>query len=80
MTTITSNKLKKTISEIDDQAQDGLSKISSIAHITHQLIDVKPMETLPHDIAQTLKTIQYLAEDLANSINCEAEEVGCNFE
>lgn len=73
------NKLKSTIETLDALSQDGFSEISTLAGVALKLMETPDAYLWPETIAQLLGTIRVKAEDIENLINCEAENVGCNY-
>lgn len=70
--------LRAAINDTDRLSQECLSEIASIANLAS--FRIKALNPGGHldDIDNVLTAISYRAEYLMNSINCAAEEVGCN--
>lgn len=71
--------LQIAITDMDCFSQEGFSKIATIARLTIKALEsgacVNPMD----DVINVLRVIWSKADDVQNLINCEAEDVGCNY-
>lgn len=72
------DELRAAIDLMDNLSQDGLSEITAIAKLA--LLGLESPESYRHldNIAHALKAIWSKANDTQDSINGEAERVGCN--
>lgn len=70
-------QLRDAIVLMDSLSQTGFSEIASIARMA--LVYLEQSNRSIDDIANALSAIQSRAEDIMNSINCQAEEVGCCY-
>lgn len=73
------DSLSDTIRVIDSLSQEGFSEISSIARLALAALETPDGYLNPEIIAQALRAIFGKAIDIKNSINCEAEGVGCHY-
>lgn len=71
--------LRNTVEAMDSLAQDGFSEIGAIANLALAMMEQPDGYLHPEIIAQALRTILGKAQDIGNSINCEAGDVGCNY-
>ena len=72
-------RLRLAITDIDSLSQSGFSDISAIAKMALLWLEHPDKAKHTDVISQALKLIWYRADDSENSINCEAEQVGCNW-
>ena len=72
------DELRAPIDLMDNLSQDGLSEITAIAKLA--LLSLESPDSYRHldNIAHALKAIWSKANDTQDSINGEAERVGCN--
>ncbi|WP_342616963.1 hypothetical protein [Rhodoferax sp. GW822-FHT02A01] len=72
-------KLHATVNLMDCLSQGGFSEISSIAKLA--LISLETPEGHRHldNVVRALESIWGKADEIQNSINWEAEQVGCNY-
>lgn len=74
------SRLQSAITDMDALSQEGFSEIAAIARLTLRAMEAPSTTTRDNeDIAQALRTIWGKADDIQNCINCEAENVGCNW-
>lgn len=79
MSTLTTiNDLKQTVTAIDSLSQQGFSDIRSIARLALTALESPDRSSLD-DIARGLRIIWGITDDIENLINCEAENVGCDW-
>ena len=71
--------LRDTVEFMDSLAQDGFSEISAIAKLALAQLEHPDGYLHPEIIAQALRAIWGKADNIANCINSEAEQVGCNY-
>ncbi len=71
-------QLRSSINAIDSLSQDGFSEISVIARLALVAMESKRGYSSV-DLALALQAIWKKAEDFENCINCEAENLGCNW-
>jgi len=74
--THTITELNNTINFMDALSQEGFSKIAGIAGMAANALKD---DTDSENMRQVFYAIKDLAQDINNSINCEAENVGCNY-
>ncbi len=74
-------KLHEAIETIDCFSQEGFSRIEAIAKLVASNIEATAIGSPAQrqTIITALKAIMYTAVDMGNSINCCAEDVGCNY-
>lgn len=72
-------ELRNAVSLIDCLSQGGFSQISSIAKLALSRLETPGGYQHIDDIANALESIWVKADDIQNCINCEAEQVGCNY-
>lgn len=72
-------RLQAAVYDMDCLAQGGFSEISAIAKLALAAMETPDGYRHPETIAQALRAIWGKADDIENCINCEAEEVGCNY-
>lgn len=75
----TTEKLRFAISDMDCQAQGGLSSIAAIAWLTLAALENPRTCNDLDSIADALESILAKALDTENCINATAEEVGCHY-
>jgi len=73
------NKLRKAVESLDEWSQMGCGKISVLARLALDWIDKNHLHGNFDTIETVLNMIWYQSDDMSNTINVEAEEVGCNF-
>lgn len=71
--------LQDTINTIDSLSQDGFSEISTLAGLALKFMETPDAYLCPETISRIFRTIRLKADDIENVINCEAENVGCNY-
>lgn len=74
-------KLRNVINTIDAISQAGFGQIEAISNLILKAMEVpnqNPLQLLG-DIGKALCCIKYRAEDSLNTINYEAESMGCNY-
>lgn len=76
--TPTTEELRQAVEEIDATSQEAFSEISAVARIALTALTTPAGANQLRDIARALTLIARVAEDSKNSINVEAETVGCN--
>lgn len=69
---------KSAVYEMDYLSQCGFTEISSVAKLALIALESPNAHRNPEHIAQAFVVILGRANDLMNSINCEAENVECN--
>ncbi len=71
--------LRNAVRNIDGLSQAGFSEIAAIARLA--LVCLGTPDGYRHlgNLAHALSAICGKANDIQNCINCEAEEVGCNY-
>lgn len=79
-TSPTKQALCEAITNMDSLSQQNFGWIESVSRLIKVSID----QGIEHkyqsdDIREAVSLIQYLATDAMNSINCEAEDVGCHY-
>lgn len=72
------DSLRITIEDIDNFSQTGFSRIAAVAQMALLAME-SPKGASLDEIAEVLQLIKYTAEDMENTINGEAESVGCNY-
>lgn len=72
-------QLRDAIESMDSLSEIGFSEIASIAKMALAYLETPNVGFRIEDIANALSAIQWKAEDIKNCINCQAEEVGCNY-
>lgn len=76
--------LARTISEIDAIVQSEAESLSATANLARRAVIAArkqasgALQSLLGDLAGVLATLSYQAGDLSNTVNGEAEAVGCN--
>lgn len=68
-------ELLEAVRTMDLYSQDALNKIEGLAKLALVSLESPSTYLYPGSLAETLKTIGYLAQDTSNSINCTAEGV-----
>lgn len=68
-------ELLEAVRTMDLYSQDALNKIEGLAKLALVSLESPSTYLDPRSLAETLKTIVYLAQDTCNSINCTAEGV-----
>lgn len=77
--------LARTISEIDAIVQSEAESLSATANLARRAVIAArkqasgAVQSLLSDLAGVLATLSYQAGDLSNTVNGEAEAVGCNY-
>jgi hypothetical protein len=75
----TMKELRDAIESIDGSSQHGFSKIAGIAHLARRVLRAESLSGLDRSaLASAMDAIAYLAQDTMDSINIQAEQVGCN--
>jgi hypothetical protein len=64
---------------MDCLSQGGFSKISSLAQLVLMALATPEAYLHPDNIANALKAVRNIADDVQNCISCEAENVGFNY-
>jgi acetylglutamate synthase len=78
--TKTIEELLDSIKTLDCLSQSGCDRISAIAALAKQAVKSLPRGHLDaHEIAGAFEAIRAIADDMMNSINCEAETSGANY-
>ena len=72
-------KLRHVITNIDALSQEGFSDIAALAKLALIALDTPDYDRNIAAIARALSTIFGKAQDIENSINHAASEVGCDF-
>jgi len=72
-------KFKSTVYDMDYLSQCGFTEISAVAKLALIALESPGAHRNPEHIAQAFVVILGRANDFMNSINCEAENVGCNY-
>lgn len=72
-------KLRNAVETMDCLSQEGFSKISSIAKLLLASFETPEGHLCLNEAAGALRTISGVADDIENSINATAEDVGCNY-
>ena len=78
----TAPKLANTIREMDRVCGDFGGKIEALAEAARAIIGKPRDELLPWQrdtVRRLLEMIVEHAAELSNTLNCEAEHVGCNY-
>ncbi len=76
----TPKQLRNAITQMDGMAQDAFSEIATIAKLALRALEA-PETCLDLDgLAVVLSSIRAKALDCENTINCEAEDVGCHYQ
>lgn len=70
--------LRRVINELDGYSLNGFGQIEAIAKLTLLAMEVPAAHRFPDVFASALEVIRDLAMDVSNTINAEAEAVGCN--
>lgn len=71
--------LQTTITDMDAFSQSGFSQIAAIAKLMMRNLEVSGGHVEIMEFITLLNSIWEKAEDSKNYINCEAENVGCNY-
>ena len=82
----TMRDMRHAIEMMDCSAQQGLGQVDAIAGLVKKGVSTV-LNSSSHDlprahaleISTAMDAIQYICQDLGNGINCEAEQVGCNY-
>ncbi len=77
-TTSDVQKLREAIENMDGLSQDAFSEIAAIASLALSRFETPNGYLSSEDIVYALRAIRSTAQSTENSINCEAEQVGCN--
>lgn len=78
--TKTIEELLDSIQTMDCLSQSGFERISAIASLARQAVKSSPRGDLDaHAIAGAFEAIRSIADDMMNSVNCEAENCGANY-
>lgn len=72
-------KLQRAVESMDSLAQQGFSEIAAIAKLALGALQTPSGYVHPETIVQALEVIACKAFDMNNTLNCAAEEVGCNY-
>ncbi|WP_347275782.1 hypothetical protein [Candidatus Kuenenia sp.] len=72
-------ELRTAVNNMDRLSQEVLSEIASIAKLASHRIKTLKLGYQLLDVDNALKAIWLRAEDIMNCINCEAEQVECNY-
>ncbi len=72
-------QLRSTVEFINCLSQGGFSEINAIAKLALAYLERPECYRNPEVIALALSAIWGTAESIENSINSEAERIGCNF-
>ncbi len=72
-----SSRLQEAVRIMDAYSQEGFNKIVGISGVISKSLEAREIDR--HALSFAIKAIMEKAEDAMNSINCEAEAVGCNF-
>jgi len=78
--TPTVQQLRSTVEGIDCQAQSALSEIAALCRLSLTALETPHGWQQVDAIASALETIWGKADDAKNSINAQAEGVGCGYE
>jgi hypothetical protein len=73
------HRLQAAVTDMDALAQQGFSEILAIAKLALAAMETPDGYRQPETIAQALRAICGKAAAIENDINCQAEEVGCNY-
>lgn len=80
------DKLRDAVLTMDLYSQTAFDRIEAIASVTRAAAAQMLTETRPGfqrgfllDLGKTLETIEHLASEAQNDINCAAEDVGCAY-
>lgn len=78
----TKDQLARTIREMDRQCDDHAQRLQAMADGAAALLigeggDLSPWRR--NAIVKLLEMVRSTAHDLAHTVTCEAEEVGCNY-
>ncbi|MBV1788616.1 hypothetical protein KQ940_11180 [Marinobacterium sp. D7] len=72
------DRLKGAVEAMDGLSRENFSNIETLANLAMlRLEQGAATQDLWNDIQNTLTMIRGIAQDTMNSINCEAEDVGC---
>lgn len=77
--TADAQKLRATVNYMDNLSQGGFSEIAAIAKLALMSLETPEGHRHLDNVVHALRNIWGRADDVQNSINCEAEEVGCNY-
>lgn len=69
--------LKKAVNMMDALSQEGFDQIIAISGLILRSLEIPDPDL--NDISYAVKAIKGKADDIMNCINCEAENVGCNY-
>lgn len=72
-------KLQGAVEFMDSLAQQGFSEIAAIANLALGALQTPAGYVHLDNIVQALEVIAGKAFDMNNTVNCAAEEVGCNY-
>jgi hypothetical protein len=72
-------KLRNSVQTMDRLSQEGLAEISANAKLALSILGILDEDQKFGAVAIILKVIRETACEVENDLNCQAEEVGCNF-
>jgi hypothetical protein len=73
------HRLQAAVTDMDALAQHGFSEILAIAKLALAAMEAPDGYIQPETFAQALGAICGKATAIQNDINCQAEDVGCNY-
>ncbi|PHV11505.1 hypothetical protein [Chitinimonas sp. BJB300] len=73
------HQLRNAVKSMDRLSQDGLSEMTAIARLALAWLETPDSYQHMDNIAYALQMIWGKADDIQNSINAQAEEVGCHY-
>lgn len=69
--------LRNAVNTMDALSQEGFDQIIAISRLIMRSLETPDPDL--NDISFAVKAIKGKADDIMNCINCEAENVGCNY-
>ena len=70
-------ELREKVSIMDGYSQEGFGQIAALSSLA--LGSMEDPDAYLENVARALQTINYIAHDIENLINTEAESVGCQY-